>query len=62
MYWGGFAIYVVLSVLFIADVVRNRELTSVGKTLWIVALLLVPVLSWLVYGIWRLRSNRGLAA
>jgi hypothetical protein len=62
MYWGGFAIYVVLSVLFIADVVRNRELTSVGKTLWIVALLLVSVLSWLVYGIWRLRSNRGLAA
>jgi Phospholipase_D-nuclease N-terminal len=62
MYWGGFAIYVVLSVLFIADVIRNRELTSVGKTLWIVALLLVPVLSWLVYGIWRLRSNRGLAA
>jgi hypothetical protein len=60
MYWGGFAIYVVLSVVFIADVVRNPDLTTVGKTLWIVALLLVPLLSWLVYGIWRLRTRRGL--
>jgi hypothetical protein len=60
VYWGSFAIYVVLSAVFIADVVRNRDLTTAGKALWIVALLLVPVLSWLVYGIWRLRTQRGL--
>jgi hypothetical protein len=60
MYWGALAIYVVLSVVFIADVVRNPDLTSAGKALWIVALLLVPLLSWLVYGIWRLRTRRGL--
>jgi Phospholipase_D-nuclease N-terminal len=61
MYWGSFAIYVVLTVVFIADVVRNPDLSSVGKTVWIVALILVPLLSWLVYGIWRLRTRRGLA-
>ena len=59
-YFGGLAIYIVLSVLFIADVLRNPALTGLGKALWIVALLLVPVFAWLVYGIWRLRQSRGL--
>ncbi len=59
-YFGGLAIYIVLSVLFIADVLRNPALTGMGKALWIVALLLVPVFAWLVYGIWRLRQSRGL--
>ncbi len=59
-YFGGLAIYIVLSVVFIADVLRNPALTGVGKALWIVALLLVPVFAWLVYGIWRLRQSRGL--
>ena len=63
MYYGALAIYVVLSVVFIADVVRQPDtvLSTAGKVLWIVALLLVPVLAWLVYGIWRLRMQRGLA-
>ena len=62
MYWGGLAIYVVLSVVFIADVVRqpSTALSGVGKVLWIAALLLVPVFAWLVYGIWRIRQGRGL--
>lgn len=60
MYFGAIAIYVVLSVFFIADVLRNPELTTGGKGLWILALLLVPVLAWLVYGIWRMRQSRGL--
>ena len=59
-FFGALAIYVVLSVAFIADVVRNPALTGAGKALWIVALLLVPVVAWLVYGIWRLRQSRGL--
>ena len=59
-YFGALAIYVVLSVAFIADVLRNPALTGVGKALWIVALLLVPVFAWVVYGIWRLRQSRGL--
>jgi hypothetical protein len=60
MYWGLGIIYVVLSIAFIADVLRNTALTAAGKALWIVALLLVPVFAWLVYGIWRLRQTRGL--
>lgn len=60
MYWGGLAIYVVLSVFFIADVFRNPELTGAGRMLWIAALLLVPIFAWPVYGVWRLRQRRGL--
>ena len=61
MYFGFLAIYIVLSVAFIADVVRrpDTELSTAGKALWIVALLLAPVLAWIVYGTWRLRRERG---
>jgi len=59
----GFAIYAVLSVFFIADVLRQPpgRLSGAGKALWIVALLVVPVLSWIVYGLWRMRQDRGLS-
>jgi hypothetical protein len=62
-YWGGFAIYVVLSIFFIADVLRQpaSQLTTAGKVLWILALLVVPVLAWIVYGIWRMRQPRSYA-
>lgn len=62
MYFGFLAIYLVLSVFFIADVVRQpaTALSGAGKALWIVALLLVPVFAWIVYGIWRMRRSRGL--
>jgi Phospholipase_D-nuclease N-terminal len=60
MYWGLGIIYVVLTIAFVADVLRNAALTAGGKALWIVALVLVPILSWLVYGTWRLRQSRGL--
>ena len=60
MYWGLGIIYVALSIVFIADVLRNRALSGGGKALWIVALLVVPVFAWVVYGIFRIRQNRGL--
>jgi hypothetical protein len=60
MYWTLGIIYVVLAVVFVADVVRNRHLSTGGKALWILALLLVPVFAWIVYGTWRLRQSRGL--
>ena len=60
MYFAFAAIYIVLSVVFIADVLRNRALSGTGKVLWILALLLVPVFAWVVYGIWRMRQSRGL--
>ena len=61
MYWTLGIIYVVLSIAFIADVLRNPGLTAGGKALWILALLLVPVFAWVIYGIWRMRQSRGLA-
>ena len=63
MTFGLLAIYIVLSVVFIADVLRQpaTELTTTGKVLWILALIFAPVLAWLVYGAWRLRRQRGLA-
>ena len=60
MYWGGFAIYVVLTALIIIDVLRQptSALTGVGKTLWVLAFLLVPILPWIVYGFWRIQRSR----
>ena len=60
MYFTLGIIYVVLTIAFIADVLRNSGSDRGGKALWIVALILVPVFAWLVYGIWRLRQSRGL--
>ena len=60
MYWTFAIIYLALSVAFIADVLRQpaTALSGVGKALWILALLLVPVFAWVVYGTWRLRQSR----
>ena len=62
MYFAFAIIYIVLSVVFIADVLRqpSTNLSGAGKVLWILALLLVPVFAWVVYGIWRMRQSRGL--
>jgi len=60
VYWTLGIIYLVLTVAFIADVLRNAALTAAGKALWIVVLIVVPVFAWLVYGILRLRESRGL--
>jgi len=60
MYWTLGIIYVVLTLAFIADVLRNTALTTAGKALWVIAIVLVPVIAWLAYGTWRLRQSRGL--
>jgi Phospholipase_D-nuclease N-terminal len=62
-YYVGFGvIYLALSIFFIADVLRQpaNALSGGGKALWIVALLLVPVFTWVIYGTWRMRQSRGL--
>jgi hypothetical protein len=63
MYFAFAVIYIALSIVFIADVLRqpSTALSGAGKALWILALLLVPVFAWVVYGIWRIRQSRGLA-
>jgi heme/copper-type cytochrome/quinol oxidase subunit 2 len=60
VYFALAAIYIVLEIFFIADVLRNKALNGMGKALWILALLVLPVFAWLVYGIWRMRQSRGL--
>ena len=63
MYFAVGIIYIALSIVFIADVLRQppTALSGAGKALWILALLLVPVVAWVVYGIWRMRQSRGFA-
>ena len=60
MYFALFFIYLALSIAFIVDVLRQppTALSGAGKVLWILALLVVPVFAWVVYGMWRLRQNR----
>jgi hypothetical protein len=62
VYYGALAIYVVLTIVFAADVLRlpATVLSGGGKALWIAALLVAPVVAWIVYGIWRMRLDRGL--
>jgi hypothetical protein len=58
VYWFFAVLYVFLTALFVLDVLRNPKLSGVGKALWIIALVLVPLLAWLVYGFWRVRESR----
>ena len=60
MYFAFIVIYIVLCVAFIADVLRNQALSGVGKALWILALVFIPVFAWIVYGFIRMRQSRGL--
>jgi hypothetical protein len=60
VYFAFAAIYVVLSIAFIVDVLRQppSALSGVGKALWILALLVVPLFAWIVYGLWRIKRSR----
>jgi hypothetical protein len=60
VYFAFAAIYVVLEIFFIVDVIRQpaSALSTGGKVLWIIALLVVPIFAWLVYGFWRIRQSR----
>jgi hypothetical protein len=60
MWWFLGIVYVALTAAFIVDVMRNPELTSGAKAMWVLLLILFPVVAWLVYGTLRLRQNRGL--
>jgi hypothetical protein len=60
VYFAFAAIYVVLSIAFIVDVLRqpSSALSGAGKALWILALLVVPLFAWIVYGFWRIKRSR----
>jgi Phospholipase_D-nuclease N-terminal len=60
VYFAFAVIYVVLVAIFVIDVVRQppTALSTAGKALWIVAVLVVPLFAWIVYGFWRIRRSR----
>ena len=60
MYFVFAAIYYVLVLAVIVDVLRQpaTALSGVGKALWIVAFLVIPVIPWLAYGFWRIKRSR----
>jgi Phospholipase_D-nuclease N-terminal len=60
VYFAFAALYVVLSIAFVVDVLRQpaSALSGAGKALWIVALLVVPIFAWLAYGFWRIKRSR----
>ena len=60
MYFALAAIYVVMCAVFIIDVLRQpaTALSGVGKALWILAVLVVPIFAWIVYGFWRIQRSR----
>ena len=60
MYFAFAAIYYVLVLAVIVDVLRQpaSALSGVGKAVWIVAFLVIPVIPWLAYGFWRIKRSR----
>jgi asparagine N-glycosylation enzyme membrane subunit Stt3 len=60
VYFAIVAIYYALVLAVIIDVLRQPPtlLSGLGKAVWVVAFLLVPVLPWLVYGFWRIKTSR----
>ena len=59
--FGGLFIYLALTIVFVADVLRNRHLSSGERIGWIAALIIVPIFAWPIYGVIRMRQKRGLA-
>lgn len=60
MIFFGLAIYVLVIFFLCVDCLRQRALSGTAKVLFVLALVLVPVLGILGYGIWRMRHSRGL--
>ena len=60
MYFAFAAIYYVLVLAVVVDVLRqpSSALSRVGKAAWIVAFLVIPVIPWLAYGFWRIKRSR----
>jgi len=56
----GIAIYLLVIFFLVVDCLRQRALSGVAKAVCVAALIFVPVLGILGYGIWRMRQSRGL--
>jgi hypothetical protein len=60
LYFAAIAIYYALVLAVIVDILRQpaSAVSGLGKTLWIVAFLVIPILPWLAYGFWRIQRSR----
>ena len=54
------AVYAVLVVFFVVDMLRQPALSGLAKALWILGLFVLPVISMLAYGFWRISRSGGL--
>lgn len=61
MYFFLIAMYVLVVFFFVVDVLRQHALSGAVKALCIVGFFVLPVVSLIVYGIWRMRQDRGLS-
>jgi Phospholipase_D-nuclease N-terminal len=57
--WLETTILVVIWMALFVDVIRQHWLSSAGKIAWIVFILVVPLVSWIAYGIVRHRHGVG---
>jgi len=60
MVFFAIAMYVLIVFFFVVDVLRQHALSGVGKTLWILGFLVLPLISLLAYGFWRISRSKGL--
>lgn len=60
MVYFAIAMYVLLVFFFVVDVMRQQALSGVGKALWILGLVVLPGISILAYGFWRISRSKGL--
>jgi len=60
VYFAFAAIYYVLVLAVVVDVLRQppSALSGVGKAVWVVAFVVIPVIPWLAYGFWRIKRSR----
>ena len=60
MVFFAIAIYVLIVFFFVVDVLRQQTLSGAGKALWILGLIVLPLISMLAYGFWRISRSKGL--
>ena len=60
--WLETTILLVAWTALVVDVMRQHWISRVGKIAWIVFIILVPIVSWIAYGIVRHRHGVGPAS
>ena len=59
MVFFAIAMYALIVVFFVVDVLRQPSLSGLTKALWIIGFVVLPVITLLAYGLWRISRSRG---